>query len=83
MKKTNEFHPLGDTKSPSGDLIASGSQALFNRPQNTNFSSAIGNNQNDQELQPSQPNSHLALGSTNITAPNMEFNGSNQRYEAF
>ena len=62
--------------------MSSGSQALFNRPQNTNFSSAIGNNQADQELQ-SQPNSNVALGSANIAAPNMEFNGSGHRYEVY
>ena len=61
--------------------MSAGSQTLFNRPQNTNISSTLGNNQSEQELQASQQNPHLAFGSTNIAAPNMEFNGSGHRYK--
>ena len=69
----------GDTKAPQVDLLASGAQTLFNRPQNPNFSSAIGNSQNDQEIQALQNNSHTALGSTNISATNVDFNGLGHR----
>ena len=71
---------LGDNKPPISDLMSAGSQTLFNRQQNTNISSTIGNIQSEQELQASQQNRHLAFGSTNIAAPNMEFIGSGHRY---
>ena len=67
---------LAHNKPPISDLMSAGSQTLFNRPQNT-----IVNNQSEQELQESQQNRHLAFGSTNIAAPNMEFNGSGNRYK--
>ena len=76
MRKKLYACDLGDNKPPISDLMSAGSQTLFNRPQNT-----IGNNQSEQELQASQQNPHLAFGSTNIAAPNMEFNGSGHRYK--
>ena len=76
--KSQLFYALGESKSPPLDLMQSGQQILFNRQQNSAFSTSIGNNQHDQEPS-SQPNPHASLVSTNMTTSNNEFTGLGNR----